>query len=545
MSTTLEEPANIASYLERMASLRPDALAVAIATAPGKYEELTYAELDRLVDRSAHALRAVGISRGTRTVVMVQPSPELFAITFALFKIGAVPVMVDPGMGIRNLGQCLGEAEPTAFIGTPKAHFARRLFRWARPSLEILVTVGPRWLGGGHRFSRILENAPTQPFDIEEPDSDQMAAIFFTSGSTGPPKGVVYRHPNFAAQVRLWKAVYGIAPGEVDLATLPLFALFGPALGMSSVVPLMDASRPITANPRHLVAALEKYSCTNTFVSPALVEKIGRHCEATGTQLIGLRRVLSAGAPASPNALERLQRHLPDGVEIYTPYGATEALPVASVGSRTILGDARKRTEAGAGVCVGHPVPEAHVQIIPIKDDAIPTWSPDLALPPNEIGEIVVRGPMVTHGYYNRADATALARIADGDRIFHRMGDLGYLDDAGQLWMCGRKTHRVVTATTTMFTVPCEAVFNTHPAVFRTALVGVRGDPVLCVELESGHRPSDTLTGELRAIGARFEHTRAIETFLFHHDFPVDVRHNAKIFRERLALWAAGQVPQK
>ena len=543
MSTTLEEPANIASHLLRMATLQPDSLAVAVATAPDCYVELSYAELNRLVDRTAHALCAVGITRGTRTVVMVQPSPELFAVTFALFKIGAVPVMVDPGMGVTNLGQCLEEAEPVAFIGTPKAHLARRLFRWAKPSLEILITVGPRWFSGGQRLASILETAPNDPFEMEGVDPDQMAAIFFTSGSTGTPKGVIYRHPNFTAQVRLLRDVYGIAPGEVDLATLPLFALFGPGLGMSSVVPFMDASRPATADPHHLVSALEKYSCTNMFVSPALVEKLGRHCEATNTQLIGLQRVLSAGAPASPTALERLQRHLPQGVEIFTPYGATEALPVASVGSQTILGNTRTKTDSGAGVCVGHPVPEATVRIIPITDDPVPFWSADSALPANEIGEIIVQGPMVTHGYYRRADATELARIMDGDRVFHRMGDLGYLDENGLLWMCGRKTHRVVTSVGTLFTVPCEAVFNTHASVFRTALVGVRGVPVLCVELEQSERPSDALTDELRTIGKNFEHTRDIETFLYHKSFPVDVRHNAKILRERLAQWASGRVP--
>lgn len=543
---------NVASYLPAMAAAQPDELAVAVArgrNGSGKvdYDRLTARELNQACDRASHALAKAGIGPGSRTVLMVKPSPEFFAVTFALFKLGAVVVMVDPGMGVKNLGQCLDEAEPDAFIGIPKAHVARLILRWMRGRSPHLVTVGRRLFWGGDTLSALEAGGPAEPYPVFEPEPDTVAAILFTSGSTGVPKGAIYRHRTFAAQVAMLKEVYGIEPGERDLSTFPLFALFGPALGMAAVVPDMDASRPATADPRNLVDGIRDFECTNMFASPALVDKIGRHCESEGISLPSLRRAISAGAPASVSSLKRFAPRLSDGVEIFTPYGATESLPVANLGSATIIGETAAITDRGGGVCVGHPVAGMEVRIIGISDEAIEAFADDLCLPPGETGEIVVKGPVVTDSYYGRPESTRLAKMRDPDgSIRHRMGDVGYLDDEGRLWMCGRKSHRVETAGGTMFTIPCEGVFNTHPQVFRSALVGVKRsgslEPVICIELEKGQRESAKLTEELRAIGKGHDHTRSIQTVLYHRSFPVDVRHNAKIFREKLAVWAAGKV---
>ena len=236
--------------------------------------------------------------------------------------------------------------------------------------------------------------------------------------------------------------------------------------------------------------------------------------------------------------------------QVFTPYGATEALPVCSIGSSEILGETCHATDQGRGVCVGKPVPNIELEIIAISDEPIEKWDAALTLAANEIGEIVVKGPQVTQSYFNRAQSTALGKIADLERgdFYHRMGDLGYRDEQGRVWFCGRKAHRVVTKQETLFTIPCEAIFNTHKAVFRTALVGVgepgQARPVLCIELEKGADTSSlaTIHQELVAIGAEHEVTRNIKAFLFHPEFPVDIRHNAKIFREKLALWAGEQL---
>jgi acyl-CoA synthetase (AMP-forming)/AMP-acid ligase II len=526
-----------------MAAQQPDALSVAVAVKGGGYIRLTTRELNAMCDRAAHALIGVGITKGMRTILMVTPSTEFFVITFALFKIGAIPVMVDPGMGIKNLGKCLRETEPEAFVGISKAHVARLLLRWARRTLRVHVTVGPKPFWGGHRYDRILSAAPSTPFEVDPSAPEQLAAILFTSGSTGVPKGVLYTHAMFSAQVDSLRTAFGIQPGEVDLSTFPLFALFGPALGMASIVPEMDASRPGRSDPRKLVQAIHDFECTNMFASPALVNLIGRYAEQHSVQMPSLRRVISAGAPASVPSLERLARHLDRQAEILTPYGATESLPTTSISSAEILNETRQQTDQGAGVCVGLPVQGMDVAVIGITEEVIDGWSEDLQVPVGTIGEIVVKGPVVSSGYFKREESTRLAKINCADGTFHhRMGDVGYLDPKGRVWICGRMSQRVELESETLFTIPCEAIFNTHEAVFRTALVGVERNgktyPQLCVELEEGRQPSDQLTQELLALGRAHPHTRPIQKLHYHPSFPVDVRHNAKIFREKLSVWA-------
>jgi acyl-coenzyme A synthetase/AMP-(fatty) acid ligase len=518
---------NIASYLPEMARKMPDAPAV-IVQGRG-YTQYTFKELNEKSNAYANGLEARGIKKGTRTVLMVKPSLDFFAIIFALFKIGAVPVVIDPGIGMKNLKKCLEEAEPEAFIGIPRAHLARILFGWGRKSIRILITAGKK-------FDRSNKN-----YGMAETRADEMAAILFTSGNTGISKGAVYTHGIFDAQVKFLRSIYGIEPGEKDLATFPPFALFGPALGMTAILPDMDASRPAQADPKKIIRAIKDFAATNMFASPALINKIGRFGEEQGIKLPSLKRVISAGAPASPLALERFSRMLSPGIEIFTPYGATEALPVCNIGSSEILQKTGKLTDQGKGSCIGRPNPGITLEIIKITDAPIGSWSDDLLVPKGEIGEIVVKGPIVTRSYYNREPATALAKI---DKTWHRMGDVGYKDNSGRVWFCGRKSHRVETDEGTLFTLPCEAVFNIHPKVFRTALVGVKRDgrmlPVLCVELEKNvpADESERIKEELIKLGAAYPHTSKISTILFHPSFPVDIRHNAKIFREKLNVWA-------
>ena len=304
----------------------------------------------------------------------------------------------------------------------------------------------------------------------------------------------MYTHGNFAAQVESLKVTYGIEPGEIDLCTFPLFALFGPALGMTCVIPDMNPTRPARIDPQKAVAQIRQFGVTNLFGSPAVIRRMGEWgaepnpptpfpkreggVELSPPSLLGkgvgglghfpsLRRVISAGAPASASSIERFVKLLPESAEVFTPYGATEALPVANIGSREILGETRALTEQGKGVCVGRPVAGIEVRVIPISDEPIPEWHDALALPAGEIGEFVVRGPVVTHRYYNRPEATKLAKIRDPrtGEVLHRMGDVGYLDNRGRLWFCGRKSHRVVTPWGTLFTDMVEPIFNTVPGL--------------------------------------------------------------------------------
>ena len=537
---------NIASHLPLMASKVPDHPAVIVPDGRTGYRQLTFAQLERLSNRYANGLRQAGIDSQTRTLLMVRPGFEFVALVFALFKIGAVPVMIDPGMGVARMLSCLQTVAPEALVGIPPAHAVRVLRPGAFRSVKHAVTVGRRWFWGGPTLDRLCRQA-SEEFTPVRTVAGDVAAILFTSGSTGPAKGVVYEHGMFDAQVRWIQQCYGIEPGEVDLSTFPLFALFCPAMGMTSVIPEMDASRPARAEPAKIVAAITDNQVTSAFGSPALWNRTSRYCVERGIKLPTIRRILIAGAPVPWQLLERLHRVLEPSAMVATPYGATESLPVASVTGREVLDHFAERSRRGAGTCVGKPMPQIDLRIIRVTDQPITEWSDNLLVPDNEIGEIVVAGDVVTKQYQGLPKATALAKIRDGDRVWHRMGDVGYLDGQGRLWFCGRKAHRLITEQGTMYTIPCEAVFNEHPDVYRSALVGVgpagRSRPVIVIEPESGRFPGgpriEALTAELLELAGANELTRPIRDVLLHRSLPVDVRHNAKINREELAVWAA------
>jgi acyl-CoA synthetase (AMP-forming)/AMP-acid ligase II len=542
---------NIAARLPELARERPGQIALRCPGRAGRYDiELTYAQLDARSDAIAAGLAGYGIGRGTRTVVMVRPSPAFFLLMFALFKAGAVPVLVDPGIDRRALKQCLDEAQPEAFIGIPLAQAARLVLGWAR-SARKLVTVGPRLAWGGTTLARIERAGAGAGPQLADTDGDEVAGILFTSGSTGVPKGVVYRHRHFAGQVELLRHAFGMLPGGVDLPTFPPFALFDPALGLTSVIPDMDPTRPAQADPAKLHAAIERFGVTQLFGSPALMRVLAEY----GRPLPTVKRVTSAGAPVPPEIVEKIRALLPDDAQFWTPYGATECLPVAVIEGRE-LDATRQATEAGAGTCVGHAVAPNVVRVIAIDDAPIADWSGVRELGPGDIGEITVAGPTATDSYFNRDAATAIAKVREpladgGSRIVHRMGDVGYFDTQGRLWFCGRKTQRVETPTGPRYTEQAEPVFNVHPEVRRTALVGVGAPgaqrPVLCFELlpEVSPQRADAVIADLRAIAGRHAHLQDIDTFLHHPGFPVDIRHNAKIGRETLSRWAARQQGRK
>ncbi|MGG2103152.1 olefin beta-lactone synthetase [Stenotrophomonas sp. NRRL B-14846] len=551
----MNRPCNIAARLPELARERPDQIAI---RCPGRrgagngmaaYDvTLDYRQLDARSDAMAAGLAGYGIGRGVRTVVMVRPSPEFFLLMFALFKLGAVPVLVDPGIDKRALKQCLDEAQPQAFIGIPLAHVARLVLRWA-PSATRLVTVGRR-LGWGGTSLAALERAGAKggPM-LADTDGEDMAAILFTSGSTGVPKGVVYRHRHFVGQIQLLGSAFGMEAGGVDLPTFPPFALFDPALGLTSVIPDMDPTRPAQADPARLHDAIQRFGVTQLFGSPALMRVLARH----GRPLPTVTRVTSAGAPVPPDVVATIRSLLPADAQFWTPYGATECLPVAVVEGRE-LERTRAATEAGAGTCVGNVVEPNEVRIIAIDDAPLADWSQARVLATGEVGEITVAGPTATDSYFNRPQATAAAKIretlADGStRIVHRMGDVGYFDAQGRLWFCGRKTHRVETAQGPLYTEQVEPVFNTVPGVARTALVGVGPAgaqvPVLCVELQRGQSDNPALREALRAQATLRLPEANLQHVLMHPAFPVDIRHNAKIGREKLAVWASAELEKR
>ena len=556
------DPQNVASLLSAMARQRPDAVAVVEpdgrdAQGRRRYRQVTFGQLDGDSDRIAHGLRRLGVAPGLRLALLVRPGIDFVSLVFALFKSGAVTILIDPGMGRCNLIDCLAEADPEGFVAIPSAHAVRTVLRRRFRRARLNVTVGRRWFWGGTTLADLRRSPPDGK--LPRVGGDDPAAIIFTTGSTGPPKGVLFSHANFVSQAGQIQQRYDIRPGEVDVPCFPLFGLFNCAMGVTAVIPDMDPSRPAQVDPVNIIEAVRDWQATQMFGSPAVLERVGEYCDACGENMPTLRRVLSAGAPVRAESLARMKNCIhPDG-DVHTPYGATESLPVASISASEVLGDGEAgendvdssgtaaRTARGAGVCVGRRFPRVRWKVIRIVDGPIAAIDDVEELPEGEIGELIVHGRMVTRRYVTRTTTNAVAKIADGADVWHRIGDSGYLDEQDRFWFCGRVAHRVLTADGPMYPVRCEAIFNRHPRVRRSALVGVglpgRQRPVMVVEPNDGRLPTgradrDILLYELRQLGAACPLTEGIDDFLLHPSFPVDIRHNAKIFREKLAVWA-------
>jgi olefin beta-lactone synthetase len=545
---------NIAGRLRAVAAKSPEQIALASPLGRyrqgqnRKYKTVTFQQLEQQTSSIAAGLQKHGLVPGMKIVLLVRFGADFIALVFALLKAGAVVVLVDPGMGRKNLIQCLEQCEPEGFVAIPMAHLIRMVFRSRFPNARFLVTVGPT-LGVLPTLTlKQLQKTPANDYCPPKLQLDSPAAIIFTTGSTGPPKGVEYTHRTFNNQVDQLVEHYQIKPGGRDLSGFPLFGLFNAVMGTTTIIPDMDPTRPADVDPPRLLDAIDQWKINQAFGSPALWTTVGRYANDHRRTIPSLRRVLSAGAPVPPSVLTLMRGVIAEDGKMFTPYGATEALPIASIESRDVLGETAAACQQGRGTCVGKRFSGIEWKIIAIDDGPLEHIGQIRELPNGEIGELMVAGEVVTRRYVTRLDQNPLHKVNEGDRIWHRMGDVGYLDAEDRFWCCGRKSHRVVTPSGTMFTEPCEAIFNTHSHIHRSALVGIgtKGQqvPVIIVEVWPEHFPKQKdskaqLVNELRALGQKFDITRSIRHFMIYPKrLPTDIRHNSKIFREKLVPWA-------
>ncbi len=545
---------NVAQRLRVVTALAPGAVAIAQPDGPPQldgarsYSLTTFGSLDQRSDEIAKGLLQWGVKPGMRLVMLVPFGAGFIEIVFALLKAGVVAVLVDPGMGRKHLVKCISDAKPDGFVGIPKAQAIRTVLRKRFPNAKWNVTVGRRWFWGGKTLSQLQQLGAQSNVEFPEVQRSDDAAVIFTTGSTGPPKGVLYTHQTFHAQIDRIRERYDIHRGSRDLACFPLFGLFDAVMGVTTIIPDMDPTRPADVNPQRLIEAAQQWEIDQAFGSPALWNTVVRWCDkhwkSDTPPFPTLERVLSAGAPVPAVTLESLRTRVAEDAMIVTPYGATEALPIASIESREIIAETGPASGKGKGTCVGTRFDDVVWRVIEIEDGPITDISQTKEVARGKIGELMVTGPMVTRKYVVREDQNPMHKVADGERVWHRMGDVGYLDQRDRFWFCGRKAHRVEMGKRTLFTVPCEAIFNNHPSVYRSALVP-RGErpnqiPVVIVQPFEEKRPNtegerQQLREELLELASRNPLTRCIEEVVIRDTpLPVDIRHNSKIFREQL-----------
>ena len=536
------ETFNIAARLAQWADQKPESVAL-IEMRSGR--QRTFKELEQESSRLASGLIQFGMKSGERVLLMVPYGIDFVTLTFAMFKAGLIPVLIDPGLGKKNILKCIKQVQPHGMIAIPLAHAIKKIFPGTFKSIQHNVTVGTRWFWGGASLNKLLDSGKTD-FKMASMEKEHPAAILFTSGSTGPAKGVLFSHGIFNHQVKILQEQFDIQPDETDLPTFPLFGLFSSGLGMTSIIPDMDSTKPAHVDPKNIIVPIQNFKISSSFGSPALWDTVSQYCLDQNIQLPTLKRIIMAGGPVSGDLLARFETIIDKSCKIYTPYGATEVLPVSLIDRREILDETWSLSNQGKGTCVGHPIPGVEIKIIEISDQPILKWQDITESGTNIVGEIAVKAEWATRTYFNRQDLTQLAKIEDGNSFWHRMGDLGRLDEKNRLWFYGRKNQRVVTEFETLYTIPCEAIFNQHPDVKRSALVGTgyKTKPVIIiepVERIKSQAARQKFTAELLERGAKSSLTQSITKVLFHEEFPVDVRHNAKIFREKLSLWAENQ----
>ena len=542
---------SIADLIDESVKRAPYKKALFYPSAPDKngktsYSHLTYADLRTRAEKVADGLKSRGVKRGTKVLLFLRPSLEFPVISYALFKIGATAILIDPGMGRKNLFECIKEVKPEVLIAVPDVYIGRRVFPKTFASVKTFIIIDQ---GGAFKsvIAKLTNSDALNFVEIEETGkpvafteklgANDLAAIVFTSGGTGKPKGVEYTHKIYEHQVELLKKTYKLTEDDVDLPAFPLFALFTLAMGMSVVIPDMDPTKPSQACPQTLVEHITNHGVSFAGGSPAIWERVSGYLSANKLTLSSMRSLMMFGAPVATRIHKEFKDCLPNGTT-YTPYGSTECLPVSTISGRELLAGALPAlTLDGKGTCVGKAADGTEIKIVAPTETAIGFLDEARELPVGQIGEIIVKGPQTTRSYHNLEGKTLLAKIYDKDGFWHRMGDMGYLDEEGRLWFCGRQAHSMVFQGERLYSVMTEAHYNNHPNVRRSALVNLgsekRPKPAIVIEPKN-IQTMNIQRKEMEDISKKIKLSEAIEDYFIDESFPVDVRHNIKIDRKLL-----------
>lgn len=506
---------NIARVLEEQARRVGERPAIV-----GRRRTITFAGLDRAAAAAASEMAAIGITTGMRVLVFSPMSIGLYTTLIGLFRLGAVAVFVDPSAGRERLVRCIERVRPGAFVAVPRAHWLRLTTPVIR-AIPIKAAIG----GGAPGAHRISTDGRGSTTEMAPCGDDSPAIITFTSGSTGEPKAAVRTHGFLIAQHRALAESLALAPGDVDLCTLPIFLLANLASGVTSVIPDADLRSPGAIDAPPVIAQIAATGVTRTVASPAFLERLATHVARAHGRLNSFRRIDTGGAPVFPKLLDTLAAVAPNAA-IVAVYGSTEAEPIAEIDRREITADDRLAMTGGAGLLAGAPVPSIRVLIVPDR------WGRPVgpfdegalereALAAGAAGETIVSGGHVLPGYLD-GDGDADTKIHAGRRVWHRTGDAGYLDLHGRLWLLGRCAAKLDDDRGVVYPFAVECAASEIDGVARTALVMHRGRRVLAAQVDGDSTRIRAALLE-RLAWAHLDDVIVVDRI------PVDRRHNAKV----------------
>jgi acyl-CoA synthetase (AMP-forming)/AMP-acid ligase II/pimeloyl-ACP methyl ester carboxylesterase len=520
-----------------------DTALVEMVPAPGAEPRVvSWKLLSRRVRQIASGLTVIGVKKGDRVSLLIQPGADLTAVLYACLRIGAIVVVADAGLGLKGLTRAVRGAWPDHVIGAAPGLIAARALGWPGQKISA-VTLAPstaRALDVAYSLTELISFGADEVLPAA-PEPADTAAVLFTSGSTGPAKGVVYTHDQLSAVAEALSAQYNVGVGTGLVAGFAPFALLGPALGATSVTPDMKVTSPKTLTAVAVAAAVAAVDARVLFLSPAAVANVvatsGDLRPADLAALGSVESFLSAGAPVSETLLTSISELMPNATA-HTPYGMTEGLLMTDI---TLAGirDADASTGAG-GVCVGVPAATTQVRISALDASGEPTGFPGTAV--DVTGEIVVSAPHVKD-HYDRLWLTDRASKLDTPTTgrWHRTGDVGHLDSAGRLWVEGRLPHVLVTPTGIVTPVAPEQRIESVPAVSRAAVVGIgpRGTQQIVAVVEATMESKTVRLASPEMVSAvRAAAGVPIAAVIVVPALPTDIRHNSKIDRKRLSVWA-------
>lgn len=509
------------------------------------YDMCSFRDLRSRVYQYQRGLLALGLTPGKRIIMLLSPGHDFLAFSFAIMACGAVPVFIDPGIGIEKICSCIEDVEASGCIISPKAQLLVLLKRSLFKKMHILVNASRIPLGFGTTldFFSGFSAASTQ---ISEYPPSATGLIAFTSGATGTPKGVIFSNQMLAAQLEILKDTFGLSGGKADLPLLPIFSLYGSSAGVTSVFYPGDPGRPLDLNPAQLCKVIRDLEIETSFGSPTIWSKIALFAAGQASELKSLKKVFMAGTSVSAKVIEQVKSVCPQA-QIYTPYGATEALPLTLSPASELSEQNEKSISGMEGIPVGKVLAGIDFKVIRIVEGTIAKLSDIEELAAGEIGELIVSGKNISREYINNPQANARFKIHDSDSIWHRVGDACYLGSDKKIYYCGRVAHSITRlGFPTVYSEPVEIIFNRHPKVRRSALISVGEATSAAIAVEpypeffpDSQAAFNDFVAELKQTAISCSYTAEIKDFFFFHNFPVDARHNAKIFRDQLGRLAS------